>query len=198
MAVYNVFDTTNMAAVKFAERIYDAVATTDIENGTFGYLNGLADGESHTYNFVAGTKAGAQVVVANHPAWDEDTCRITNQRRDKYIIPAGERFRVYVVKIGDEFATAIEGITSATQSVVTGVTDFTANDVFVTIDASTGKLVASKTTAVVEGSENTTASIPIMEGRIMRKRIMGGTLVTALRSYGNSKGMYTVKVATLA
>lgn len=188
MAVYNVFDTTNMAAVKFAERIYDAVATTDIENGTFGYLDGLAEGESHTYKFVAGTKAGEQVVVANHPAWDEDTCRMTNQRRDKYIIPAGERFRVYVVKIGDEFGTAIEGITSATRNVVADVTDFTANAVYVTIDAATGKLVAS----------TTSTADAVMEARIMRSRIMGGTLVTSLRNYGYSKKMFTAKVKTLA
>ena len=49
---YTVFESTNMASTKYAERIFDAVSTEDIENGTFGYLDGLADGEDVTYNFV--------------------------------------------------------------------------------------------------------------------------------------------------
>ena len=187
MANYTVFESTNMGSTKYAERIFDAVADTDIENGTFGYLDGLAEGEAVTYNFKPGTKAGEKVVVVDNPAWDEDTCRKSNQRKDNYIIPAGTRFRVRVVKVTDEFAIGIKGVTSATQSVVTGVTDFIANDVFLTIDAS-GKLVA-KTETTADAA---------MEARIMRKRISGGTIVTGARSYGYSRDMYEAKVNILA
>lgn len=188
MAKYNVFETTNLAAVKYAERIFDAVAEVDIENGTFGYLDGQLENYAGdvVYKFVAGTKEGLKagdVVVANNPAWREDVSRMAEQRRDQFVIPAGTIFRVYVVRKNDEFATAIEGFTSATQSVVTDATDFIGSDVYVSIDASTGKLVAA-----------TSAPAGAMVGRIMRKRIVGGQLVTPTRTYGASNAMYEVKI----
>lgn len=182
----NVFESTNMLSTRGAERIFDAVATTDIENGTFGYLNGLATGESNVYNFVAGTKEGltiGDVVVADQPAWTEDTSRITNQRKDKFIIKAGTRFRVRVIAKNDEFGISIDGITSATQSVVTAVTNFTTTAVYISIDSTTGKLVAA-----------TTKPSGVIVGQIMRKRITGGTLVTTANTYGYARNIYEIKV----
>lgn len=187
---FNVFESTNMGSTKYAERIFDAVATTDIENGTFGYLDGLADGESVTYKFVAGTKTGLKIgdiVVADQPAWDEDTGRITNQRKDKFVIKAGTRFRVRVVKKNDEFATAIEGFTSATQAAVKDVTNFTSTAVYASIDATSGKLVAA-----------TTKPTGVIVGRVMRKRLTGATLVTTAANYGYKRDMYEVKVIEVA
>lgn len=181
MAIYNVFESTNMASTHYAERIFDAVADVDVENGTFGYLDGLADGETHIYKFVAGTKEGEQVVVVDQPAWTEDTCRRTNQRKDKFVVEAGVAFRVRVVKVNDEFATAVEGFTPETKE------NADANK-FVTIDASTGKLVVAN--APVEGA--------VMNGEIMRTRVMGSTVVTDIRNYGYSRKMYEVKVKSLA
>ena len=184
---YTAFESTNMATTKYAERIFDAVAATDIENGTFGYLNGLATGEKVTYNFVAGTTSGLKIgdiVVVDQPAWDVDTSRITNQRRDKFVIKAGTRFRVRVVKKNDEFAESIDGFTSATQSVVTAVTNFATTAVYTSIDATTGKLVAA-TTKPQSG---------VIIGRIMRKRISGGTLVTTAHTYGYKRDMYEIKI----
>lgn len=181
MAKYNVFESTLMASTVGAERIYDAVCTTDVENGTFGYLNGLATGEDVTYNFVKGTATGKQIVVADNPAWDVDTCRITNQRRDKYIIPAGTRFRARVIKKGDVFATAIEGVTSATQSAM-------AKNAYVTIDATTGKLVAKASAT----------SGAAMEGTVERERMVGGVINTTAHNYGYTTKMFEVRVTTLA
>lgn len=175
-----------MASVHYAERIFDCVSTEDIENGTFGYMDGLADNESAVYNFVKGTKSGETVVVADQPAWTEDTCKKSNQRKDKFIIPAGTRFRVRVVKKSDEFAVSIDGITVDTQSELD--VDVTANDVFVTIDPTTGKLVASAT------------STPdaIMEAKVMRKRMVGGMITTLSHNYGYSRVMYEAKIVALA
>ena len=184
---YTVFESTAMGSTYYAEKIFDAVATTDIENGTFGYLDGLATGESNTYNFKAGTKSGLKIgdiVVADNPAWTEDTSRITNQRRDKYIIPADIRFRVRVVKKNDEFGVSIDGFTSATQSVVNSVTDFNNNAVYVSIDATTGKLVAA----------TSKPSSGVIIGRIMRKRVSGATLVTAANTYGSKTDIYEIKI----
>lgn len=183
---YNVFESTNMASTKYAERIFDAVAEVDIEVGTFGYLDGLATGEAVTYNFKAGTKDGLKIgdiVVADQPVWTEDTSRITNQRKDKFIIKAGTRFRARVVRKNDEFANSINGFTSATQSVVTNVTDFTANAVYVSIDETTGKLVAA-----------TTKPTGVIVGQIMRKRLTGGTIVTTANTYGYKRDMYEIKI----
>lgn len=180
MAKYNVFESVAMGTTHYSERIFDAIATTDIENGTFGYLNGLATNESVIYNFVPGTKSGEPVVVADNPAWTEDSSLKTNQRRDKYIIPAGTPFRVRVIKRGDEFATAIEGVTTASK------TNMKVR-AFVSIDATTGKLVAATTAA-----ENA-----IMVGQVMRKRVSGATIATPTRTYGYSTELFEVKVTSL-
>lgn len=180
MAIYNVFESTNMASTHYAERIFDAVCDVDVENGTFGYLDGLAEGQSHIYNFKAGTKEGAVVVVADQPAWSEDTSRMTNQRKDKFVIEAGVPFRVRVVKVNDEFATAVEGFAVASRETV-------ADGKYVSIDT-TGKLVVADTP--VEGAA--------MNGKIMRSRVMGSVITTAVRDYGYARKMYEVKVETLA
>ena len=181
MAVYGVFESTNMKSTKGAERIFDAIAETDIENGTFGYLDGLADGENVTYKFVAGTADGKQVVVADNPAWDVDESKKVNQRKDKYIIPAGTRFRVRVVSINDEFGISKECVTPATRGTI-------AVDTYLTIDNATGKLVAS-------GDSTESA---VMEAKVMRKRICGASLVTASNKYGYSREIYEAKIITLA
>lgn len=184
---HGIFESTNCASTHFAERIFDCVCEKDLDNGVFGYMDGLADGFSHIYNFVPGVKEGEKVVVVDQPAWNEDECRITNQRRDEFYIPAGTPFRVRVIKETDEFAVNEYAISADTRAVVTGTTDFVANDVFMTI-GDDGKLVAA--TASTDGAA--------MEGRIMRKRMQGAKLVTPLRPYGSAHELYTVKVITLA
>lgn len=187
---YTVFESTNMASTKYAERIFDAVAAVDVENGTFGYLDGLATGESVTYNFKVGTKAGltiGDIVVVDQPAWTEDTSKITNQRKDKFIIKAGTRFRVRVVRKNDEFAVSIDGFTSATQATITAVTNFTTTTIYTSIDSTTGKLVAA-----------TTKPSGVIVGQIMRKRITGGTLVTTANTYGYKRDMYEIKITDVA
>lgn len=187
MPKYSVFESTNMRAVHFAERIFDCVCDEDVENGMFGYFEELADGYTHIYKFVKGTKEGAPVVVANNPAWSEDECRRSNQRRDQYIIPAGTPFRAFVLHENDEFGITIEGISAATQSVVADQTDFAANDVFLTIGAD-GKLVASASST--EGA--------VMEARVERKRIIGATLITSAHNYGYENAMYEARIKVLA
>lgn len=183
---YTVFESSNMQSVgHHSKRIFSAVADVDIENGTFGYIDELADEYSHIYKFVKGVAEGKEIVVVDHPAWDTDTTKISNQRKDKFIIPAGTPFRVRVIAINDEFALSVEGFTSATQTVVTGVDDFKATKVYATID-STGKLVASTTKA-----DNAQ-----FEGKIERKRVVGAKLNTPIREYGYSYVLYTVRVLT--
>lgn len=172
-----VIESTNMKSTRYAERIFDAVCTTDVENGTFGYLDGLATGESHTYNFVKGLKKGSQIVVADNPAWSEDTSFRENQRKDKYVIPAGTRFRVRVIAFNDEFAINKDCVTTATQANL-------AVGAFLTIDTATGKLVAS----------DTKTDDAAFEAEIMRTRMQGATISTVNRDYGYSTVMYTAKV----
>lgn len=178
---YTVIESLNMASTKYVERIYDAVATTDIENGTFGYLDGLVENEDAVYNFVAGTKEGEDVVVADNPAWDVDASKITNQRKDKYVIPKGTVFRVRVVKKRDEFAISIDGFTDATKEKADV-------DAYVTIDSTTGKLVAAD--SKTDGAA--------FVGQILRKKTKGGTLVTTANKYGYSRVMYEVKVLNVS
>ena len=182
--VMTVFESTNMASTKYAERIFDCVCDENVENGTFGYMGELVD--RNMYKFVKGAKAGEKVLVVDQPAWDEDTSSVLNQRRNHFYIPAGTPFRARVVKVNDEFGITIEGISSATQTVVTEQTDFMKNDVFLTV-GDDGKLVAS--TSSTEGA--------VMEARVERKRLMGAKLVTPLRQYGSDNFMYEARIKTL-
>lgn len=174
--IHAVCETTNLRAVHYAERIFDAVADFDIDNGTIGYLDGLAEGQSHIYNFKAGTKEGAVVVLAHNPEWTEDTSRMINQRKDKFFIPAGTPFRAFVIRVTDEFALSTEGFA--------GTPDV---DKYVSVNEN-GKLAVA----------DAPAEDAVMVGKIMRKRQVGSTLVTDARSYGYSRVMYTVKVESLA
>lgn len=181
MAKYCVFESTNMKSSRFAERIFDAVAAEDIENGTFGYLDGQEEEGSHVYKFKKGFKDGETVVVADQPAWKEDYRRTADMRRDKFVIPAGTRFRVRVVAKNDEFAITIEGVTATTR-------DKMKIGAYLTIDETTGKLAAAKT--VAEGSS-------VMKAVVERKRIVGGTLATTAHNYGCANEMFTARVKVL-
>lgn len=174
--IHAVCETTNLRAVHYAERIWDAIATEDVDNGTLGYLDELADGYTHIYNFVKGTKEGAPVVLVHMPEWTEDTSNRLNQRKDKFFNEANIPFRAFTLKEGDEFALSKEGFVGEPEV-----------GKFVSIDAS-GKLAVAD--AAPEGV--------VMVGKIMRKRQIGSTLVTKEREYGYARMMYTVKVESLA
>lgn len=180
-----VFESVNMAATKYAERIFDCVCDEPIDNGTFGHMEELVD--RNIYKFVPGVKAGEKVLVAHMPEWDEDETSKLNQRRSHFYIPAGMPFRAYVCKETDEFGISIEGVSADTQSVVADETDFMANDVFLTV-GDDGKLVAS--TDSTDGA--------VMEARIERKRLHGAKLITSLRQYGSDYAMYEARIKVLA
>lgn len=187
--VHTVFESTNLAAVKYAKKMFDCVCDTDIDNGTFGHMEELVSAK--IYKFVPGVKAGEEVVVAHMPEWDEDETSKLNQRRNHFYIPAGMPFRVYSLTMSDKFAISIEGFTEATKTIVSDETDFLENDVFLTVGEG-GKLAASKTTAVDEDSA------PVMEARIEGKRLHGAKLITPLRQYGSDYAMYEARIKVLA
>lgn len=171
-----VFESGLLGSTHYDGKIFDAVATEDLENGVFGYIDSLQTGSDTIYVFKKGTKAGAPVFVIDQPAWDEDTHHITNQRKDKFINKAGSVFRIREVKRNDKFGITLDGVTTASQSAMdTGA--------FVTIDSTTGKLVAAASAA------NAT-----FEGVVEGKRTMGATLVTTAHTYGHSAVMYKVRV----
>lgn len=176
MANHVVCETTNLRCVHYAERIWDAVAKFDIDNGTFGYLDGLCEDGGVIYNFKTGTKNGASVVMVHNPEWTEDTSRMINQRKDKFFVKEGVPFRAYTLHEGDEFALSLEGFAGTPEV-----------GKYVSINEN-GKLAVAD--APVDGA--------VMVGKIMRKRQVGSTLVTDVRSYGYSRMMYTVKVESLA
>ena len=174
--IHTVCETSNLRCVHYAERIWDAVADVDVDNGTLGYLGDAAVEGGVIYNFNAGTSEGKAVVLAHNPEWTEDTSRMTNQRKDKFFVPAGVPFRAYTLHEGDEFALSTEGFVGTPEI-----------GKYVSID-NNGKLAVAD--APVEGAA--------MVGKIMRKRQIGSTLVTDARTYGYSRMMYMVKVESLA
>lgn len=174
--VHTVCETTNLRAVRYAERIWDGVASEDIDNGTIGYLDGQHEEGGVIYNFVKGTKEGMRPVLVHMPEWTEDTSNRLNQRKDKFVNVNGVPFRCFTLHDGDEFALSTEGFVGAPEV-----------GKFVSVDAN-GKLAVAD--APVDGA--------VMVGKIMRKRQIGDTLVTGVRTYGYSRMMYTVKVESLA
>lgn len=175
-----VFESINMGTTKYDGKIFDAVCSTDCENGTFGYITGIdSTNGDPVYTFVKGYAAGKDVFVVDQPAWDEDNHHRVNQRRDNFTIPAGTPFRVRELKKNDKFGITIDGVTAASQSAMdTGA--------FVTIDSTTGKLVAKATAT----------SGATFEGVVEGKRTMGGTLVTTAHTYGHSAVMYKIRLVT--
>ena len=171
-----VFESTNMASTAFGGRIYDCVAEEVLENGTVGYIEELADGESHIFKFVKGTKDGLDPIVIDQPAWNPDESRMTNQRRDKFVIPAGTPFRARRIATHDVFAVTKDGFTLASQEEVKV-------GAYVTVDSTTGKFVA-QSAAPGSGSY----------GKIDRKRVLGGTLVTTAHTYGGSMELFEIRI----
>ena len=53
--IHTVCETSNLRCVHYAERIWDAVADFDVDNGTLGYLEDVAVEGGVIYNFKAGT-----------------------------------------------------------------------------------------------------------------------------------------------
>lgn len=176
---YTVLESCNFGTTHYDGKIFDAVATEDLENGVFGYIDGLQTGSDTIYVFKKGTKAGEPVYVIDQPAWNEDTHHRTNQRKGKFINKAGSVFRIREVKRNDKFGITIDGVTSASQSLMdTGA--------FITIDSTTGKLVAKASAT----------SGATFEGIVEGKRTSGATLVTTAHTYGHSAVMYKVRIAT--
>ena len=171
-----IVESINMASTGGAARIFDCVATEVIENGMVGGLGDLAEGETHIYKFVKGTPEKNNYVIVDQPAWNPDESHMTNQRRDQFVIPAGTPFRVRQLMINDEFGITKDGFTTDTKSNA-------AVGKFVTIDTATGKLK-------VEDSEPASGSYL----KIMRKRMMGSTLVTAAHTYGTSAELFELRV----
>lgn len=174
--VHVVCETTNLRAVHYAERIWDGIATEDIDNGTIGYLDGQFEEGGVIYNFVKGTKEGMFPVLVHMPEWNPDTSNRLNQRKDKFFNEAGVPFRCFTLREGDEFALSTEGFAGTPEV-----------GKYVSVNAE-GKLAVAD--APVDGA--------VMVGKIMRKRQIGSTLVTNVREYGYERMMYTVKVETLA
>lgn len=169
-------ETTNLRAVHYAERIWDGISDVNVDNGTIGYLDGQFEDGGVVYNFKAGSMEGKAPVLVHMPEWTEDTSRMTNQRKDKFTNVKGRPFRCFTLAEGDEFALSEDGFVSAPEV-----------GKYVTIDA-TGKLAVAD--APAEGA--------VMVGKIMKKRQIGSTLVTGVRTYGYARMMYTVKVESLA
>ena len=176
---FNVFESTNMATTHYAKRILDATCDEDIENGTFGYLTGTDDVKT----FVKGYKAGEEIVVADNPAWDVEMVNSPKRsgvRKDKYVNKANIPFRVRVIAEGDTFATAIEGVTTASQELMK-------KDAYVTIDETTGKLVAKASSTTDAG----------FEAVVEKEQLRGGVIETTAHNYGYSTKMYVCTVKTL-
>lgn len=176
MAVHTICETTNLAATKYAERIFDAVADEVIENGTLGHLEDQVEEGSHIYKFVKGVKAGFKTVLAHNPEWKYEYHKLTDYRRDQFAIEAGTPFRAYVLKATDEFALSTVGFEGTP-----------ATGKFVSVNAD-GKLK-------VEDSEPADAEFV---GHIERVRNMGGQLITAAHTYGDVQQMFTVMVKKTA
>ena len=175
MPKYGVFESTNMkSTIKGgAARIMDAVATEPIENGTFGYLEGTPADDSNVYIFKKGWKDGEPVFVVDQPVWSPDDSLTSNQRKDKFIIPENTRFRVREVAVLDSFGINDSCVTAGTRSLL-------AKGVYLSIDDTSGKLIADTTEPT---------ATPIV-ARIENVRIQGAVLTTPVREYGYSDKIY--------
>ena len=170
-----VFESTNLRSTDGSERIFDCVATEDIENGMIGGLGELAEGMSHVYKFEKGVPADHTYVIVDQPVWDADTSRTVNQRRDAFVIPAGTVFRVRVLARNDEFGISMPGFTSESKAQVK---------------------VGAYAVADASGRFKAQAEQPESGSycKIMRKRTLGATLVTTAHTYGDAYELFELRV----
>lgn len=113
MAKYNVIESVNMKSTNYAERIFDVVLDEDIENGTFGYLDGLAEGETHIYKFKKGTPtAGKDLIVIDQPVWSPDSIIQRRLKESDWINKKGAVVRARVVGHTDEIGFNEKGFAS--------------------------------------------------------------------------------------
>ena len=172
---HTVFESTNLRSTSGAERIFDCVATEDIDNGMVGGLGELAEGMSHVYKFVEGVPADHTFVIVDQPAWSADTTRTVNQRRDAFFVPAGTVFRARVLARNDEFGITTVGFTADSKDAVKP-------GAYAVVDAS-GKFKAQ-----AEKPESGSYC------QIMRKRTLGATLVTNAHTYGDTYELFELRV----
>lgn len=180
MANKTIFESTNMLSTTGGAHIIDAVADVELENGTIGYVNDVPE-EGVTYKFTAGTTAGKNPVIVDDVPIDYDNVSISAQRRENYSIKAGKKFRVREIVPEDRFAVSIDGFTTATQETVKGY-DGT-KTIYVTADASTGKLVASET-----------ATTDATYGVIVGKRSFTTPIVNSGTTYSGVSVLYKIRI----
>ena len=181
---YGVFESTNMRSTHAGGRVYDAIADYDVENGTVGHLEGVVNGETVVYKFVKGLAKGKAPVIVDQPAGDDDTSRTINQRKDKFIVEAGTKFRARKIYNDDKFAVSIDCIATADQE------GFDAGKT-VTVDQN------GKFTVVSESAEGEDPADNDFEGVVRYKRTQGNVLVTTAHNYGYSRYMYVIEVTKL-
>ena len=172
---YGVFESTN----PYGARLYSAVSESDVENGTVGYIEELADGETQIYKFVKGVAEGKQLVVVDQPAWNPDTSKRSNQRKDKFYVEAGTAFRVRELTKYGKFAISAECVQAETR-------DKLDKDVYLTVGAD-GKFVVSETSD----------STAVFEAKVEAKKTTGGIIATAANNYGYTRTMYVARINTL-
>ena len=172
---YGVFESVN----PYGARLYSAVCTTDVENGTVGYIDELADGETVIYKFVKGVAEGKQLVIVDQPAWDADTAKRSNQRKDKFKVEAGTVFRVRELIKGEKIGISAECVSEDTRAALD-------NGAYLTVGAD-GKFVAAAGTD----------SAAIFEAKVESKRTSGGIVSTVGRDYGYTRIIYVARVTTL-
>lgn len=177
MAIYGVFESTNMASTKRGgARIYDVIADVDLENGMFGYLDDLADGERNVYKFVLGEKSGADPIVIDQPVWSYENDRKSKQRRENFNVPAGTICRARQVVKGDDFAISKECTTVPNDIEV---------DKYLSIDTS-GKLIASAT-------KPTSGFV----AKVQLKKVFNDTVYAPAKVWGQPISMYECKVESV-
>ena len=115
MAVHAVCETTNLRAVHYAERIWDAVSEKDIDNGTIGYLDGVSVKGGVIY-YVGPTPAKPGRAIGS--AGPTSSYRMDAyseplmQQGLKVMIgkgPRSEEYRQMLVKYGAIYVSAIGG-----------------------------------------------------------------------------------------
>lgn len=192
---YGVIESANMASTKYAEHIYDAVnATTDIENGTVGYITPTEATTGVIYPFTKGTngiKATSILVIVDQPAWDYDTCKITNQRLDKFIIKAGTPFRVRGIAKNDVIALNEACFESDAVTAAAATAGIVGGSLKIAKNSTTGKFSLSSATTVTLDAESK------LVVAVEAKRIEGATIVSTASIAGYKKTMYDLRVVSV-
>lgn len=103
--------------------IYNVLSADALDNGSIGYLNGLASGEREIYalgKYATATIGTKKAVLVAAPEIVADESSVAKKKLSAFVNPANVPVRAYELSLGDIFSVSSDMVTALATDVVVG------------------------------------------------------------------------------